>query len=150
MTLGGPKRFLLKNCDKKNHIFSSLLTIGERLDNEQKRPFSVASEADPLTLSVLYRIKELICCLGTIRWVPFLDELFQLFQACPRELPDMDFHNWTGRQEGHAQEDDGEHPRKTDGLHQPRRQAGGPPLLQTLRVRLQVDGGLLRRKFTSK
>lgn len=54
----------------------------------------------------------------------------------------------TGRQQGHAQEDDGEHPRQAHGLHQPGRQAGGLPPLQTLRVRLQVDGGLLRRKFT--
>ena len=31
MTLGGPKGFLLKNHEKKIHIFRSLLTIEERL-----------------------------------------------------------------------------------------------------------------------
>ena len=31
MTLGGPKRFLLKNCKKKNYIFRSLLKFEERL-----------------------------------------------------------------------------------------------------------------------
>lgn len=47
----------------------------------------------------------------------------------------------TGWQERNVEEDDGEHPCQDDGLHQPRRQAGVPPPLQTLRVRLQVDGG---------
>ena len=33
MTLGGPKGFLLKNREKKIHIFRSLLTIEERLES---------------------------------------------------------------------------------------------------------------------
>ncbi len=31
MTIGGPKKFLVKNHEKKFHIFMSLLTIEERL-----------------------------------------------------------------------------------------------------------------------
>ena len=44
----------------------------------------------------------------------------------------------TGREQGHVEEDDGEHSCQADGLHPPRRQAGGPPPLQALRVRVQV------------
>mgnify|MGYP001374226272 CR=1 FL=1 len=44
----------------------------------------------------------------------------------------------TGRPERHVEEDDGEHSCQADGLHPPRRQAGGPPPLQALRVRVQV------------
>ena len=46
----------------------------------------------------------------------------------------------TGRPERHVEEDDGVHPCQADGLHQPRRPAGGPSPLQAIRVRLQVDG----------